>query len=182
MKNNRTISLIAVLAMVAMSALIAVPVSADQVLVKTPNGGVTPSFSFAVNGSPTVTFPLTVVGQNDLTTTNFVNVQSNAPYSVSASDGPLAGGAPPASAGHMKSSDGSNPYTGYYLTNPLQVATNGDPYVSLSGTNQALHTKTLTGESFSHELKLRQVTTYNDGVLPGNSFYGMYVVVTAAVS
>jgi len=118
--------------------------------------GLTPSFSMGISGGD-VSFSLETVGENLKTTTNDVTVNTNAVngYTLLVKSDKAAGKMQEFSGGSLKSS---------FLTNPLNVALNGDPYVSLLTTDQTLITRTLPG-SFTAPIKLKQTTVYADNPL-----------------
>lgn len=162
-------TLIALAALLTIGLVCIVPVSAEQVVV---NANIAPSFSMSMN-TDTVTFPLSIVGTNDLTTSNVVAANSNVPFTIKAKDG--------FGDGRFKGllTPGDIP-DGKSIAAPLQVALNGGSYVSLSGADQNILSS--PAGAFSQPLKLRQVTTYADEVLPAGHVYRVAVIVTGAAN
>lgn len=170
--------LLALSALLTVGLLCIAPVSAEQVVI---SSDVSPSFSMSMVTSD-VSFPLTVVGTNDLTTGNTVTVNSNVGFTIKARDAFTTAppGSPAGSTGHLKSLIPPDTLTGKMLADPLQVALNGGSYVPLSGADQTIHAA--SAGSFSQPLKLRQVTSYADEVLPAGQVYRIAVIVTGAAN
>jgi hypothetical protein len=177
MKTTRICFGILALAMIFM----AMPVSADAGTVAI-KASITPVFSMTMD-TTLINFPMTIVGDNLLTSADMININSNAPFAVTARDAVstpnIAAGAPAGSSGHLLIFNGVDHYYGM-LANPLQVSLNG-AYTSLSGTDQTIHSSS-TGAAFSAPIKLKQTTTYADSVVNLPNYYTMSVTFTGAAS
>jgi hypothetical protein len=176
MKNNRSAIAVLLLLVVGLTG-IAAPVTAADVGI---NSRITPVFEFTVNAT-TINFPLTTVGQNDLTSPNLVTVNTNSPYEIKVKGfSSVFPGLPANKEGFLKALISGTGYSGVSLTNALQVSVNSN-YVSLSGTDQVAHTSA-TGGAYSSPIKLRQVTTFADPVLASGDMYIATVVITGAAT
>lgn len=167
---RKTFSIVAALVFIIAACLIG-PVAADTVVV---NSVVSPSFSMTVTPG-TQSFPLIIVGENTKLDGNAISVTSNGGFSISVADANTGAG-----VGHMRAFDGSSTIGAPYLTNPFQVAVNGN-YIALTGTNQQAYTQA-GGGVYNTNLKFKQVTTFADAPLPAGWMYQIGVVITGAAN
>ena len=173
MKNNR-IGFGILIALIAIAAITVAPVSADAQMVGI-SGNIAQSFSFSLNTTE-IKLGTMSVGANHIISPNNVTVLSNVPFTVKVKD-------KEAHNGKLTDLDRSgmtyNP--AIFLTNPLQVSTNGDPAITLGNADQTLHTAT-TGQAFDHWLVFDQQISVADPVLTGTSVYYDVLTVTGATS
>jgi hypothetical protein len=178
--RNTTVGIFAALFIMALAFVM--PVSAETLAIQSQ---LSPQFTMTV-GVTDVQFPLTLIGENAITTTNMVTVTSNSAWTFKAKDSmlysKLAG-----SGGKMGllKGDGSAYFTpAVVLTNPLQMSLNS-VYTPLAEADSTIHTG-VAGVAFNNQpIKFKQVTTIADpatkaGNLATDSRYNINLIVTGA--
>lgn len=164
---------IGILAGMLLLAILAVPVSAEDIQIVSQAGGVTPSFSMAITpGSQTMTLAIGTVDK----TGNPITVTTNTPFTLTVKDKMDAG----------KTTDGGKMavllanVVQYKLNNPIQIATNGGAYLPVSATEQVFYSGA-AGE-FTDNLKFRQLVVSTDPVIPSQYSYAITLTVTGAAT
>lgn len=172
------------IALVVMLAMVGAVSAAENVHLASQDKGIASSFSFTMTGQGTnvapVSFPLSI-GDN-LKDVGSISVVSNVPWTLSAKDAMPQTGVEPkpvGSEGKMTAINAGGYWDGS-LTNPLQVKWNGGSYVSLTGTNQVIHSGTYG--SVSNPLAVKQTVLPTDLVLPTGSTYYLNILVTGAAT
>ena len=177
--NTRTIFL----AMCVMVAFLAVPAMAlvQDTTITSQAGGVPAIFSMTMDAQQPL---LNLAVGSILADGNVIDVSSNTAYTISGKDTMIDGPnvKPPASAGKMCGVvSASGVWMGTGLTNPIQFTYNGGAYTPLSGSSNTL-IYTGAPSVFSGPLKIKQVVTTSDPVLPLDQKYMIHVTITGSAA
>ena len=157
--------------------LLTMPVSADVTTISSQLGGVPSTFSMTMApGDHTINL---AIGDN-LKDLNSIVVTSNSAWTLKAVDQMLGTPAKPAlSAGGMAQFTPSG-WGSKYLENKIQLGYNNGALVALSGTDTVIYTG--IPEVHSANLKMKQIVTATDSVLPATDKYVIGIIVTGAAT
>jgi hypothetical protein len=169
-------------ALLIVSALLIVPAMAtsQEVRVFTPGTGIAPSFSITIAAGE-ISMPLLVIGDNQVVGPA-ISTTSNVPWTLSVRDSmkPVTIPKIVGSGGKMESALGGTGYTAasVVLTNAMQAKTNGGSFLSLTASDQIIHSG--TPGTFSSPVTLNQNVVPADPVLGSTSYYEINLMITGA--